>query len=220
VSSVTRISGLDRVFCYGSSDLLNGLARLSVLYEDFRIEWYGLNALASFGALDTIGKQYRALYFLRRSLATLTEYHGCLAQILSTREFKSVAPSLAKMHAADITAANRYFQGNLSQIKELRNELGGHFKPGSVEFATANLPPDICGKVTWCSQRREDNQLSLELHYANEVLAGAISSRLQGGVDLVEELQKALDVVMQGYTHVHCSMLALARAFLWDRFGR
>jgi hypothetical protein len=218
MSSITRLSRLDQVFRYGKSELLNRLARLSVLYEDFRIEWYALRGDIPFGDLDTIGNKYRTVYFLRRSLATLNEYQGGLTQVLTTDEFKRAKPGLSEMDASEIVAANSYFQKNTQRIKELRNEFGGHLKLASVEFATTHFSSDVFGKVTWDSPKTEG--LSLELHYANEVVAGAISSRLQGGANLVDELRTALEVIMQGYVHVQGSMLALTHAFLWDRFGR
>jgi hypothetical protein len=123
------------------------------------------------------------------------------------------------MDVREIVAANQYFQSKAERIKELRNEFGGHLKLGSVEFATAHFSSDVIGKMTWDSPTTEEHCLSLELHYANEIVAGAISSRLQGGANLVDELRTALEVIMQGYVHVQGSMLALAHAFLWDRFG-
>src|ERR1039457_5197908 len=120
MSSITRLSRLDQVFSYGKSELLNRLARLSVLYEDFRIEWYALRGDVPFGDLDTIGNKYRTVYFLRRSLATLNEYQGGLTQVMTTDEFKRAKPSLSKMDASEIVAANSYFQKNTQRIKELR----------------------------------------------------------------------------------------------------
>jgi len=38
MSTITRFGNLARVFKDGDSELLNGIARLSVLYEDLRLE--------------------------------------------------------------------------------------------------------------------------------------------------------------------------------------
>jgi len=219
MASITRFGRLDKAFGYGSSELLNRLARLSVLFEDFRIEWYALRGDVSFGDLDTIGSKYRAIYFLRRSLVTLNEFQGGLTQLQITDEFKRAKSSLSKMDADEITAANLFFQQNSDRMKEFRNELGGHLKLAGIEFATAHFTSDVSGKIEWNTHKSDDHCLSLELHYANEIVAGAISSRLQGRKDLVEELREALEFIMQGYVHVQGSMYALTHAFLWDRFG-
>lgn len=95
--STTRFGSLDRVFNYGTSDLLNRLARLSVLFEDLRIEWCGLPENISLGDLDTIGKDYRMNYFLRRSLVTLIEFRDGLTQVLYTNDFSRAKPTLSEM---------------------------------------------------------------------------------------------------------------------------
>jgi len=59
--STIRFGRLDRVFNYGTSELLNRLARLSILFEDLRIEWCGLPETISLGDLDTIGTDYRRI---------------------------------------------------------------------------------------------------------------------------------------------------------------
>ena len=48
------------------------IARLSVLFEDLRIEEYASRP-ERLEELDIIGKSYRQMYFLRRSIATLVE---------------------------------------------------------------------------------------------------------------------------------------------------
>jgi hypothetical protein len=71
----TRIGNLAKVFESGRSPLLNGLARLSVLYEDLRLE---LESALGSADMPKTGEQvlkyhYRSLYFLRRSLVTIQE---------------------------------------------------------------------------------------------------------------------------------------------------
>jgi hypothetical protein len=191
---------------------------MSVLFEDFRIEWSGLPTQQSLGDLDTIGSDYRVLYFLRRSLTTLNEYQGGLTQLLQTTEFKKARSSLSEMDEEHITKANLYFQTHCERIKELRNEFGGHVKLRAVAFATSNFTSEF-GKVTLDKSMRETYNPSLQLHYAGNVLAGAISSRLQGGTDFLSELRAALNLIMEGYLDMQGSMYALVHAFLWDRFG-
>ncbi len=105
-------------------------------------------------------------------------------------------------------------------MKELRNEIGGHLDLRNVEFATSNFTPKFVGKVTWDKSTRENYAPPLQLHYANEIMAGVVSSKLQNGVDMVVELRAALELIMEGYQHANAAMYALVHAFLWDRFGR
>jgi hypothetical protein len=221
IASRTRFGQLDRVFNNGKSDLLNAIARLSVLYEDFRIERSALTPEeGALGELDTLGHGYRMVYFLRRSLATLTEFHGGFTQIQQMSEFKNARTRFDETDAKFIDLANRYLQGHKGRIKELRNEFGGHLKQESVTFAVANASSGVIGKMTWNFSKTEDGALSLELHFANEIIGGAISSKLQDGVEIVEELQKALEEIIGAFVHVQGAMYALAHAFLWERFGK
>jgi hypothetical protein len=64
-----------------------------------------------------------------------------------------------------------------------------------------------------------EGRLWLELHYANELVAGVISSKLQG-VSVQDELVNALEMIFDSYGHVLGATCALVHAFLWGRFGR
>jgi hypothetical protein len=138
--SITRIGSLDRVFSYGTSELLNRLAQLSVLFEDLRIEWGGLPENISLGDLDTIGSDYRRNYFLRRSLVTLIEFRDCLTDVLFTKEFRNAQSTLSAMDKELITTADQYFKTHNKRMKEFRNMFGGHLDQESVKFATPGSP--------------------------------------------------------------------------------
>jgi hypothetical protein len=218
VPTTSRCARLQRVFRAGESPLLNCVARLSVLYEDLRVEHGALQAReSSLGEIDALGLHYRTMYFVRRSLGTILEFQGGLTQLTASPEFKASSPHLLNMDAEHIDAANRYFQNHVQRLKELRNEFGGHLKISAVEFATRNFGPEVVGRVTWDSSYSETH-LSLELHYANEVMAGVISSKLQG-VDITNELANALTVIFDSYRHISGATAALVHAFLWERFG-
>ena len=217
--ATSRFGSLQRVFRGGESPLLNHVARLSVLYEDFRIERGALLAEeTSLGEIDTLGQHYRTMYFIRRSLGTLIEFQGGLTQLMSLGEFKAARQRLSKKDGDCIDAANLYFQKHAARMKELRNEFGGHLKASAIEFCTSSFPPDLVGKVTWNSSNVK-GRLWLELHYANELVAGVISSKLQG-VSVQDELVNALAMIFDSYGHVLAATYALVHAFLWDRFGR
>jgi hypothetical protein len=215
----TRFGCLQRVFLNGESLLLNHIARLSVLYEDFRIERGALMAEeGALGEIDTLGQHYRTMYFIRRSLGTLLEFQGGLTQLVGSPEFKGARQRLPKEYCDYIDAANRYFQEHVGRLKGLRNEFGKHLKANAVKWATSNFSPDVVGKVAWNSSGA-DERLYLELHYSNELVAGVISCKLQG-VSVYDELNNALATIFDSYIHVQTATNSLVHAFLWERFGR
>jgi hypothetical protein len=146
-SSTTRVGKLDRVFLYGTSELLNHLARLSILFEDLRIEWGALPENISLGDLDTIGKDYRRNYFLRRSLVTLIEFQDGLTRVLYTKEFRRAKSTLSEMDRELINTAEQYFKTHGKRMNELRNAIGGHLDLRTIEFATSSFGPAFHGKV-------------------------------------------------------------------------
>jgi len=185
------------VFNYGTSELLNRLARLSVLFEDLRIEWGGLPENISLGDLDTIGSDYRRNYFLRRSLVTLIEFRDCLTEVLHTKEFRTAEPTLSDMDKELITTADQYFKAHNKRMKEFRNVFGGHLDLRSVEFATSRFTAQFVGKISWDKSTGVNYSPPLQLHYANEIIAGVFSSKLQDGSDMVVELRTALELITE-----------------------
>ena len=65
---------LYEVFGTGDRDLAVHVARLSVLFEDLRVEQSATRHAEPISAIDTLGKNYRRFYFLRRMLVTLDEF--------------------------------------------------------------------------------------------------------------------------------------------------
>ncbi len=66
------------------------------------------------GAMDTLGKQHRQIYFVRRSFITLSEVRTCLAAITGTNEFKSRKPLLPDKHRDHIDEAQKFLNRNLN----------------------------------------------------------------------------------------------------------
>jgi len=142
--SITRVGRLSHVFRGGQSELLNGIARLSIFYEDLQLE------MGEFRDLHRRviengeeGLEYRLIYFLRRSLATLVEFRGALTRVKQTEEFKKA--DLGERDAGYINDADRFLQQNWATIKELRNEFAGHVQVSAVAFATKNLTNEVGG---------------------------------------------------------------------------
>lgn len=217
-STITRFGNLGRVFKEGESEALNGVARLSVLYEDLRLELNELKQLAH--KLQETGKvegEFRVAYFMRRALVTLVEFRRGLTMVRKTAEFKQAQPFLPNLHSKSLLEADQYFQQNEKRIKEFRNEFGGHVQSAGIGFATKHLS-NVVGSVAW--NRSSDGwTIGLECHFAADLVSGAITSRLVGGADVKDELTKAMHVIIEGFNHVQAATCALVHAFLWDRFG-
>jgi hypothetical protein len=221
--SFNRVGNLKQVFENGTSPFLNRLARLSVLYEDFRLELCTLDS--EYKRIKREGHPRRgfgASYFLRRSAATLVEFQSGLMQVTATPEFKALRRNdKRKRMVAIIEDANRHLQKNAERIKDLRNCFGGHVQQDAVDFATRSFASHETGTAIWVSpDSKRAGLLSLELHYAENIVAGAIGSMAQGGSDVPTELKAAIATIMDSYPKIQGAMFALFHVFLWPKFGR
>jgi hypothetical protein len=66
------------------------LARLSALYEDLRIELFGIGE-ESLSPLDQLDVKYRRMYFLRKSPGTLSEFAQAIQYLENSPEFRLIA---------------------------------------------------------------------------------------------------------------------------------
>jgi hypothetical protein len=133
-------------------------------------------------------------------------------------EFKASEDRLTPLDARLILAAERYFQAHSKKIKDFRNGFGGHLLDAGVKFATSHAS-DVTGKVAWDSAPDGAVQ-ALELHFAAQIVTGAISSKFEDGANPLEELRKLSAIILDGYIHAQGAMYALRHAFLWERFGK
>jgi hypothetical protein len=228
-SSRTRYASLRKVFAAGKSTLLDGLARMSVLYEDLRIETFALTADdEEVKRLDYLDKRYRVHYFLRRSMVTLLEFRSALLRLSQTAEYKEEkaitvypdAPTVKKVNRdlfLIVDAALTFFDVNHALLKGLRNAVGGHFSEAAAQAATANLETDASSKleVTFDKTRRGGGA---KLHYAGEIAATAFTRNLPRLKPRSEEVSDAIRMIRDGYAYATRSMHALIILFLWDRF--
>jgi hypothetical protein len=229
ISSRTRYASLQKVFARGSSPLLTRLAQLSVLYEDLRIETFALTSSdEEVKRLDCLNKKYRVHYFLRRSIATLSEFMGAITKLRQTAEYTAAKTVASDENAAlslksqkelfDIVEnAFRFFDQHRELIKRLRNAVGGHFNAAAV-LATANLHPDATSSLEIVFHPSGGGG-GPKLFYAGEIAATAFTKVLPGVKPRQEEIEDTIRMIRDGYAQATRSMHALILLFLWDRFG-
>jgi hypothetical protein len=146
------------------------------------------------------------------------EFQRVLTAIRMSPDFKRALPLIQNLETEYILPAAQYFQRNGERLKDLRNEFGGHVQPAAVEFATRHLS-DAFGKITMNREVRGWT-IGLECHFAADVIAGAISSKLTSGADAKQELHAAMEIISDGFIHAQSATAALVAGCLWNRFGR
>jgi len=219
VSTRSRVGNVGRIFDAGRSELLNEIARLSIFYEDLRLEMLALRELHAKATELNTDLAYQVMYYMRRGLATLEEFRSGLACVRRLAEFKSAERRwMTKLDATLVVDADRHFQKHAREIKALRNEFAGHIGINSVRVGLENFA-DLPGGISWTTGV-DGWTMGLECEFAGAVLASVISANLQNGSNVRDELRRANEIMMTGFHHAQASMCALAHAFLWDHFGR
>jgi hypothetical protein len=218
VGSIIKFGKLGKVFKDGESELLTGIARLVVLYEDLGLEMNEFRKIYFSGiesGSETI--DYRTTYYLRRSLSTLVEFRSALTTIRATNEFKQAEAKLTKMDADYILEADQYLQKHGEQLKEMRNRYGGHVKLEAVKMGLEK-GRELIGKVVWNRSVDDGWSMGLECGFAADIVVGAIFSTIEGD-DQLAQFCASVEIMADGFNHARAATLALVHAFMWDRFG-
>ncbi len=106
--------------------------------------------------MDTVKSNYRRLYFVRRTLVTISEVATCVKGIAANAEFRSRIAELQGKHIQHVDDANGYFSKNIRLINRFRNEFGAHLDRTAVVRATAFLRPGTFGKVAFADQKNNN----------------------------------------------------------------
>ena len=215
--STTRHGNLDRIFKNGNSELMNIVARLSVLYEDFRVDYTSLFQIAENPRSEDPNERYRMMYLIRRSIATMSEFQGGLTQLLRSTEYKEIKSSIADHNRESIETANRNLQSQCMRVKSWRDAIGGHFQSQVASEACKLIPKGTVGSITW--SRQDKAGFYLHLQYAEFIVTAAIIGRLEG-VDANIELHEALEGVLGCYPELSRAAFAIVHEFVWNKFGR
>jgi hypothetical protein len=121
-SALIRVRMLSDVFGHMSPSNFEAImARLAVLYEDLRIELYGI-AEDSIPKMDEFDVRYRRIYFLRKSIGTLSEFAEAVRHLQQSPEFRftSIAgpfPVADQAPAKLWRKAASFFERNAGRLK-------------------------------------------------------------------------------------------------------
>lgn len=214
--SRTRYADLHKLFQGGPSPLLTLIGSLSILFEDLRIEVAGVLAPDnSLGDMDTLEKHYRKLYFVRRSLVTLSAIADAIKAIAADAGFRERKHFLRTGHLQEIHDANSYFSKNVGLINQYRNEFGAHLDQQATQRAIGSLQPGIRTKVSFADTTKSNSVL--QVHFAEPLLEAAILTKLSPGHNLQDEFNAVLKVFADAVMHAQRATQALVYSFLWDR---
>jgi hypothetical protein len=201
LKSKSWFKSIRSVFRWSDADekiVMIHLARLCVLYEDIQIESAGAQA-EKIAELDRTDRETRRFYFVRRTLATLTEIEQALHVLNGNGAFKRRKDVWPKEPVKAWDEAVKFFSGNHAFLKDWRNDAGGHFLQTSAEYALENMDEKVVGAMDFY---RRGNGADVKMPFAYEFVAAALTknNRDPGKTEL-QFAQEAFTFLAEAVTH-------------------
>ena len=228
MSSQIRIGRLRHVFRSDQGEVLDAqIARLCVLYEDLRIEMMGIaKDLPALDILDSatdhpyrpemVGN-YRYFYFMRRSIATISEFASALRLLDENPSFSVVSSAFEEYSKATWASAIAFFDKKREMlIRSIRNDIGGHFGQQAALESLSRLGEHATGKMELVTT---GDATDIRLHFAGEIAVTALLRHLEDG-DINNFKRVLNDTVVEGYRHATRCVQVLCGVWVWQRFGR
>lgn len=217
LSAQVRVRQLKDVFGNSSeSNFEPLLARLSVLYEDLRIELFGI-VEESLLRLDQLDARYRRTYFLRKSIGTLWEFAEAVRCLKESSQFRLIASEFSPEIARHWERASAFFERNERTLKLIRNDIGGHFGLEAARFASQHLNFDAVSGIEL--DKSFSGRGRVFLRYSGEIVATAML-RHASGKDRDHQIRRMVRLARIGYRHATRSVHCIVFCHLWEKFGR
>jgi hypothetical protein len=189
------------------------IARLTVLFEDLRIELYA-TAEPSITVLDqTPG--YRHSYFLRKLIATIVEFAEALRLLDDVSSFEQIKRNFPSSELSKWERSIRFFRKSEAFFKKVRNDIGGHFGSEAATYAVENFNLSVIGKIEVAFER--DSRADVRLRCAGEIAAVALGRHLVGN-DSEAKLRYLFRRVQVAYRYATISVQSLTYFHLWEKF--
>ncbi len=228
MSSQIRIGHLRHVFRSDQGEIIDAqIARLCVLYEDLRIEMMGIaKDIPQLDILDSardhpdrpamVGN-YRYFYFMRRSIATISEFASALRLLDENPSFEMVSKRFEDYSKETWAGAIAFFDKKRELlIRSIRNDIGGHFGQQAAMESLSRLREDTMGKMELVTVA---DDTEIRLHFAGEIAVTALLRHLEDGD--IRSFKAILDnTVVEGYRHATRCVQVLCGVWVWQRFGR
>jgi hypothetical protein len=209
---------LREVFDPSSLEFNAILVRLSVLFEDLRIEESG-SRLEKMEEIDVLGKSYRQIYFLRRSIASLVEFAGAAEMLDQRPEFRKVKKKADAETAERWDAALKYFKEWKEYLKARRGDFGAHFDHAPTMHAIKEMNPGTVGQLV-VVKHVEEQKGGVRLKYAHEIVAAAMTHRKPDAQSEREWFHDMFIVVRAGMQEAVKAIHSLSIMYLLEKFGR
>ena len=216
VTSKLWVARLAKVFPKSDLDFSAQLVRLSVLYEDLKIEFEGASA-ELLDRLDGSGREYRRFYFLRRTTATLLEISGAFTKLGMNPAFKVLKCGFPSDRQKAWDGAVSFLQQNHATLNKLRNAVGGHFHDDAAKYGVENIHQDSVGTIE-VHLTETKTGAGVRFKFALEFVALALMNDKPQGDDDLAYIETLFTMLKDAVVHCSHAVQVLADEILLDRF--
>jgi len=197
--------------------LRSEVARLCVLYEDLRIEDIGA-VLEELPALDAAGRDWRRFYFVRRTLATLSEIRGAMNVLEQNSLFRKEKARFPDDQRALWDEAYAFFEGpGRDFLKAWRNDFGGHFKSAAAAFAIADIHETDVGACEISSQPKSAG--NARLPFVWDLVAVALMKDKPADQSDLQFFDESFTRLREAHRHGYLAIQVVIAQFVWPRFS-
>ena len=204
----------------GSVDLQTDaeIARLCVLFEDLRIEIYGMRrANESAGeCFDVAGNKSRQLYFLRRSLLSIKEFGDAVSYLNRQEKFRTWVNRLSGGPNDWDQAVDYFKKEQCDYWTTVRNGVGGHFGHAAALYAVENSAADAVGGVQVTTN--SDGAHRLVLMFSAEIAATPLLQHTTG-TNNEEKIKALTEDALLAYRFSTQAVEFLVMNYIWPRAG-
>lgn len=138
------------------------VARLCILREDLYLEFLGI--VKPVKPLDANSRAWRRTYLLRNSTRTLMEIASALQALRSIKRFMHCLSKQSREWRTAFDKFSSELHNSHDFVKELRNNIGGHFKLSIIEKALSRMEESRRGKLELGDDpRNSHHQYTIEL---------------------------------------------------------
>lgn len=217
IRSKTYVRRLKSVLSDTDPEISALIARMSVAFEDLRIEFYGARVKEKLEPLDVLDPIYRKFYFLRRSTVTVVEFMGSFQLLDRLAEFAPVRRQFEPGLAQEWEAASVFFSAQKEFLKKIRNDYGGHFQLSTARAVLREVHNDLVAHVE-ISYNVAEHTATPRLHYAYPIVALAFDTHRPRDCDIAEHAGQLFETLAQAWGHCTNVMHALTKHVILPRF--
>jgi hypothetical protein len=167
--------------------------------------------------LDETSAIYRAVYMMRRSTATISEFTQSMERLEQLDAFVDLKRLFSERHQNAWKDRKAFLLEHKKALQQVRHNCGGHLLTKAVMKAMERMDEDATGFVRVNYTR--DDKASLNFGFTYEVIALCLLLGRADDKDLQTYTETLFKIIRASWVRIVDVMHALANELIIPRFG-